>query len=104
MLRTWRVLLLAWAVLLAPQLSLVHALSHIASQSATRSADERQQAPDKVCDTCLATAQLASALTSHFEWHGPADKPAAPLVAALRGVTLPPITHFLARAPPPALI
>lgn len=107
MLRSWRVLLLAWAIALAPQLSLVHALSHIAAQSAAKtvaqSADERQQAPDKVCDTCLALAQLGSALTAHFDWHGPADTPAAPALAALHGVTPQPARHFLARAPPPAL-
>ena len=28
LLRSWRVLVLAWAVLLAPQVSMVHALSH----------------------------------------------------------------------------
>lgn len=104
MLRSWRVLLLAWAIVLAPQLSLVHALSHIALQSVAKTADERQQAPDKVCDTCLALAQLGSALTAHFEWLAPANMPAAPAIAALHGVTLQPTTHFLARAPPPALI
>jgi len=104
MLRSWRVLLLAWAVVLAPQLSLVHALSHIASQSASKSADERQQAPDKVCDTCLALAQLGTALTTHFEWRAQADTLPAPVAVALRSVALQPVAHFRARAPPPALI
>ena len=96
-------LLLALAVLTAPQLSLVHALSHYSSRI-SESADGRQQAPDKVCDTCLAFAQVGSALPSHFDWRLPAAVPPQPLAVALQAVALRPLAAFLARGPPPALI
>lgn len=95
-------LLLALAVLAAPQLSLVHALSHLASHG--KSADERQQAPDKVCDTCLAFAQVGSAAPSHFDWHVPSASLLPPEPAALHTIALRPIAAFLARGPPSALI
>jgi hypothetical protein len=96
------VLLLALAVLAAPQLSLVHALSHLAAHG--KSTDERQQAPDKVCDTCLAFAQVGSALPSYFDWRLPIDSLLPPEPAALHTIALRPITAFLARGPPSALI
>src|SRR6476659_2970263 len=70
LLRSWRVLVLAWAVLLAPQVSLVHALSHSLPGGAPHSgeSDKRKQAPAKVCDSCLALAQLGAALPSSFLW------------------------------------
>lgn len=69
-LRSLRVLVLAWAVLLAPQGSLVHALSHSLPGGAPHSSegDKRKHAPAKVCDSCLALAQLGAALPSSFEW------------------------------------
>lgn len=100
MLRSWRVLLLAWAILLAPQVQFVHALSHIAPQSSEQSSHERQQAPDKVCDTCAVLAQLGSALPSQHEWHSPADALPAPVAPAVQAVALQPTAHFQARAPP----
>ena len=97
--------MLAWAVLLAPQISLVHTLSHITShQTSSRSGDERQKAADKVCDTCLVLAQMGAALPSHYVWQSHADAPAASRVVALLSVSLPLATAFLARAPPSALI
>jgi hypothetical protein len=70
LLRSWRVLVLAWAVLLAPQVSMVHALSHSLPGNASHSgeSDKRKQAPAKVCDSCLALAQLGAALPSSFDW------------------------------------
>jgi len=103
LLRSWRVLLLALAVLSAPQLSLVHALSHLAFH-AGKSADERQQAPDKVCDTCLAFTQVGSALPTYFDWRAPADPLRQPEAAALHTIAPRPIAAFLARGPPPILI
>lgn len=98
-------LLLAWAVLLAPQLSFVHALSHLSpQQSGTRSADERQKAPEKVCDSCLALAQIGAALASHHEWQAPAAVLAEPPAVALRTVPLRVVAAFLARGPPLALV
>lgn len=91
--------MLVWAVLMAPQLSLVHALSHIASQST----EERQQAPDKVCDSCLAFAQVGTALPSHHEWRAHAAALPEPTAHAPHATVLRTVTYFLARAPPPAL-
>jgi hypothetical protein len=70
LLRSWRILVLAWAVLLAPQVSMVHALSHSLPGGAPHSGetDKRKPAPAKVCDSCLALAQLAAALPSSFHW------------------------------------
>jgi hypothetical protein len=68
--RSWRVLVLAWAVVLAPQASMVHALSHSVPGSAPHSGenDKQKPGPAKVCDSCLAFAQLAGALPSSFDW------------------------------------
>jgi hypothetical protein len=70
LLRSWRILVLAWAVLLAPQVSMVHALSHSLPGGAPHSgeSDKRKTAPAKVCDSCLALAQLGAALPSTFQW------------------------------------
>ena len=79
LLRSWRVLVLAWAVLLAPQVSMLHALSHSLPGGAQHSgdSDKRKQAPAKVCDSCLALAQLGAALPSSFHWLALAVAPIA---------------------------
>ncbi|MBX3618446.1 MAG: hypothetical protein KF891_00425 [Rhizobacter sp.] len=101
LLRSWRVLFLAWALVAAPQLTLVHALSHLAPRaSAGASADDRQQAPDKVCDACLALAHLGHALTTQHTWAGPTAAPCALEAPVCQGVVLPWAAHFQARAPP----
>ena len=97
-LRSWRLLILVWAVVMAPQVALVHALSHVASHEAA--AKERHAGADKVCDSCLALAQLGAALPSRFEWvpHAHAlPERAGP--AALEPV-LRTATAFHARGPP----
>ena len=68
--RSWRLLILMWAVLLAPQVALVHALSHglASSEYDQRETDKHPHVVAKVCDTCLAFAQLGAALPSRFEW------------------------------------
>ena len=103
LLRSWRLFILVWAVVLAPQVTLVHALSHAAAATEAAS-KERHTGSDKVCDSCLALAQLGAALPSRFEW--------AAHVHALPDVAEPPaltpslaVRHaFRARAPPSALI
>jgi hypothetical protein len=94
----WRVWLLACAVALGPQATLVHALSHAAPTAAP--GKERHAGSDKVCDSCLALAQLGAALPSRFEWSVLADPvPQRPLPAAIA----PALRHaiaFRARAPP----
>ena len=101
-LRSWRVLVLAWAVLLAPQVSMVHALSHSLPGGAPHSgeSDKRKQAPAKVCDTCLALGQLGAALPSSFQ--GLALDVAAPVHARVAAITASPRAEsaYEARAPP----
>jgi hypothetical protein len=105
LLRSWRVVLLAWAVLLAPQASMLHALSHSLPGSASHSgeSDARKHAPAKVCDSCLALAQLGAALPSTFEWAAlataqPSHAAPVAIVATRRTASA-----YRARAPPLAL-
>lgn len=104
-LRSWRVLVLAWAVLLAPQVSMVHALSHFLPGGAPHSGegDKRKQAPAKVCESCLALAQMGAALPSSFQWLAldaapPAHDGLAPIAAPARAES-----SYDARAPPAQL-
>ena len=101
-LRSWRVLILAWAVLLAPQVSMLHALSHSLPGGAPHSGegDKRKQTPAKVCESCLALAQLGAALPSSFEWLAlepapPSHDGPAPIAAAVAVERA-----YQARAPP----
>ena len=97
--------MLAWAVLLAPQVSVLHALSHSLPGGAPHSGEieKRKPAPGKVCDSCLALAQLGAALPSSFQWLA-VDVPApmhdgvAPVDAIARVAGA-----YDARAPPVAL-
>ncbi len=105
LLRSWRVVILACAVLLAPQVSMLHALSHSLPGGAPHSgeSDKRKHAPAKVCESCLALAQLGAALPSSFEWLAldaspPTDPGFAPIAAAARAASA-----YDARAPPAAL-
>jgi DUF2946 family protein len=104
LLRSWRVVLLAWAVLLAPQVSMLHALSHSVPGTAHRSSDgdgdARKHAPAKVCDNCLALAQLGAALPASFHWAAlatsqPSHRAPAAIVATPRAESA-----YEARAPP----
>jgi hypothetical protein len=101
-LRSWRVLILAWAVLLAPQVSMVHALSHSLPGGAPHSgeSDKKKQAPAKVCESCLAFAQLGAALPSSFEWLAlEASAPSHDSVAMI-GAIVRVASAYRARAPP----
>ncbi|MEO5843248.1 MAG: hypothetical protein ABIQ33_00240 [Caldimonas sp.] len=102
LLRSWRILVLAWAVLLAPQVSMVHALSHSLPGSAPHSgeSDKRKQAPAKVCETCVALSQLGTALPSSFHSLVPEASPPfhdglTPIAAAVRRASA-----YQARGPP----
>jgi len=105
LLRSWRVLILAWAVLLAPQVSLVHALSHSLPGGAPHSGegDKRKHAPAKVCESCLALAQLGAALPSSFHWLALDASPPARDDAAPVGVAARAASAYDARAPPAEL-
>jgi hypothetical protein len=100
---SWRILLLAWAVMLAPQISTLHALSHGLSGNGgdgSSEVDKAGHAAKKVCDSCLALAQLGAALPASFEWLAPSS--ALPTVAAVVPVAAesrpPRVAH--ARGPP----
>jgi len=88
-LRFLRLALLVGSVLLTPQLWLAHALSHglpaptNPAQSTEQAGKERQSQSDKVCDACLAFAQLDATMPAHFDWTAtPGAVPrAAPLPA-----------------------
>ena len=104
MLRSWRVLILAWAVLLAPQITIVHALSHGLPGGAPHSgeSDKRKHTPAKVCESCLALAQLGAALPSSFHWLVLDAAPPAHDDAAPVGVVARVASAYDARAPPPS--
>ncbi len=58
---------------------MLHALSHSlpGSESHSGEGDKRSHVPAKVCDSCLALAQLGAALPSSFRWHAPEAAPPA---------------------------
>ncbi len=92
-------------MLLAPQVSVLHALSHSLPGGAPHSGEieKRKPAPAKVCDSCLALAQLGAALPSSFQWHAlevpaPAHDAVVPVDAIARVAGA-----YDARAPPVAL-
>lgn len=104
-LRSLRLFLLVWSVLLTPQIALVHALSHtLADNTASAGANERQQTSDKVCDSCLALAQLGAALPAQFDFALPGDAVAALPSTAVHTAEVQPLYAFHARAPPASLI
>jgi hypothetical protein len=104
-LRSLRLFLLVWSVLLTPQIALVHALSHtLADNAASAGANERQHASDKVCDSCLALAQLGAALPAQFDFALPGDAVSTPPSASVHAADVQPLLAFRARAPPASLI
>jgi hypothetical protein len=98
-LRTLRLLLLVLSVLMAPALSAVHALSHL-QPGAPHQGLPDGHAAEKVCETCLALAQLDAALPGSF--HTACLGFGAPegSTAADSGSTRQPQFAFSARAPP----
>ena len=109
LLRSWRSLLLAWAVVLAPQAALVHALSHDAAGAAGPAAhqddggDKRGHSVGQACGTCLAFAQLGALLPSRLE--SPDGSHGQPLLsdAPAIGASSRHVAAFHARAPPAPL-
>lgn len=101
-LRSLRLLLLLLSVLLAPPLVAVHALSHLSHSDG----ESRQKLPDgtsaadKVCDTCLALAQLDAALPAQFQAPGLTHSAPLGAVAADCSSVPRPLFAFVARAPP----
>ena len=98
-LRSLRLLLLVLSVLTAPALSAVHALSHL-QRAAPHQGLPDGHAAEKVCETCLALAQLDAALPANWQasalgYVAPQGLPAADCGSAPR-----PLFAFVARAPP----
>jgi len=103
-LRSWRLLVLVASVLLAPQAAFVHALSHMLPQPAAADiANDRQHANDKVCDSCLALAQLGPALPAQFHWAAFSDATPALTTSEPQPIAPRHAFAFRARAPPAAL-
>jgi len=78
--RTWLSWLLPILMLFAQQGAYLHELSHYGPQGEQGSTGERKHAADRICETCLAYAQLANvAPTPDFSipllalTHRPAD-------------------------------
>ena len=96
--RLLRLVLLVGSVLLAPQLQLVHALSH--GVAAQQDGKDRQGQADKACDTCLSLVQLDAALPARFDWA--AEQQAAPASPTLADAPCLAAgdSVFLARGPP----
>ena len=92
-------------MLLAPQVSMVHALSHSLPGGTSHSSegDKRKQVPAKVCDTCLALAQLGAALPASFLSLS-LDEPVATADVATPADAIARVTGaYDARAPPAEL-
>lgn len=103
LLRSWRIWWLALALVAAPQLSYVHALSHLTADAASpagSAVDHRQQAPEKVCDSCLSLVHLADALPAQHAWVIDAPDAIAPVAATAHGIAQHAPDYFNARAPP----
>lgn len=96
---------LALALVAAPQLAYLHALSHHTHQNTAAGVsqaanDDRQQAPDKACEVCLSLAHLGQALAGQQAWQASATPPSAADVQASAFIVARPSAHFQARAPP----
>ena len=107
-LRSLRLLLLLLSVLLAPPMAAVHALSHLAQPShpaggTQQKLPDESSAADKVCDICLALAQLDAALPAQVQ--APGLRHSAPLSGAVadRSTAPRPLFAFVARGPPASI-
>ena len=106
-LRKYFLPLLLFVLLLgSQQMGWVHALSHlgVASRSAatTTSKQKREQLPaERVCEQCLAFAQIASALDrAPFAFFADTLQPCDAPLALSRNAPVACFTAFLSRAPP----
>lgn len=87
----------------APELSYLHALSHLAPAASAGEAlagDERQQAPENTCDTCLLLAHLGQGLTAQHRCTTLTPQPLVPGSVVVVQIALRAPAHFQARAPP----
>jgi hypothetical protein len=101
LLRSWRIWWLALALVAAPQLSFVHAMSHHAPAAASAEAgDEHPPASDPFCATCLSLAHLGNALATGHAWASAAPPATAPHAPHAWPAAQPAAMHFQARAPP----
>jgi len=88
-------------LLLSQQLGIVHAISHIASDSSLSESKRKQLPKELQCEQCLAFAAIGSGLTSSPISIAPVFLPSAAPVTALHAYLLPPAGRlFDSRAPP----
>lgn len=106
--RSVRLFLLIWALLLGPQTALVHALSHTLpgapAHPSQQDDEDRQHHARTICDTCLAFAQLATALPPAFGWRTDSVDIAAAASLVAHAAARHSLLAFQARAPPAASI
>jgi hypothetical protein len=89
--------LFAFALLLAQQAMLGHWATHLGKPASSQD----QKVPDnKVCDYCVLSAQLASALVGKVVVVGADPAGIASVFPALRGFSPRPLRAFSSRAPP----
>lgn len=101
LLRTWRLLILSWAVLLAPQMAFVHLLSHALPQAEVQGEKSDAHAvAAKVCSTCCAFAQHGTALPSGCAATQDPPEPIAAPDASVPSVDARRLDAFQARGPP----
>lgn len=90
-------LLLAFALLLAQQAMLGHWATHLSKPASTQ---DRQVPDNKVCDDCVLSAQLASALVGKVALFDPDRGNVGNIFHAPRGFIPTPVRAFSSRAPP----
>ena len=89
--------LLAFALLVAQQAMLGHWTTHLGKPAPTQ---DRQLPDNKVCDDCVLSAQLASALVGKVAVFDPARGDPANVFHTPRGFIPTPVRAFSSRAPP----
>lgn len=106
-LRSWCWFILGLSLLLTPQITLVHALSHMLANDVVRDAPvdthNEQRANNKVCDQCLTLAQLGAALPTQFDWAASSDAVPERQAPVAQSLELQRSFAYRARAPPIAL-
>jgi hypothetical protein len=95
--RTLTHVLLAFALLLAQQAMLGHWATHLAKPASTQ---DKQLPENKVCDDCVLSVQLATALVGKVAVFDADQGGVGSMFHAPRGFVPTPVRAFSSRAPP----
>ena len=98
--RTLLSIVLACLLVAIQQVGFAHALSHLGSGGTQNTRPDKQHPAQKVCDECLAYAQIGSALTASAPVLPPAPAVVAPVAVPHGRSAAAPTLHFHSRAPP----